>query len=166
MSEQEELEEFLRVDPKVVQAMLQFKTYKELKRLSDKFGAFATFMGPMTRRFKPALQYQYRTIDAGKSGRVWFMKNPQPKVIVGIITQLYVNWFPDTFWEWLIDYRPKKVEHVIGDFATPKHYERGIPFHGQVKWKAFNNDVVEHRFEVFMDGFFIPKRVFNKIVRG
>lgn len=164
MSEEEELEQFLKVDPKVVQALLQFKTYKELKKLGDKVGAFVSFMGPMTRMFKRELQYQYKTIAAGKSGTVWFMKNPQPQLLVGIITQVGNSWYSGTYLEWFIDHYPKKIEYVIGDVDDPKHFERGIPFHKQVKWVAYNEDDVEHTFEVLCDGFWMSKKVFNHIV--
>jgi len=164
MSEEEELLQLGKVDPKVVQALLQFRTYKEIKRLNERLGAYIRFMGPMTRMFKRELQYQYATVKAGESKTVWFMRNPQPQLLVGIITQVANSWYPNTYLEWFIDHYPKKIEYVIGDVEKPKHFERGIPFHGQVKWVAHNEDTVAHTFEVLCDGFFIPKKIFNSIV--
>ena len=160
MSEKEELEQLSKIDPKVLQTMLLYKMYKKL----DKLSAFATFMGPMARMFKRDLQFQRATVSPGQYRTVWYMVNPQPDLLVGIITQVANDWFPNTVLEWFIDYHPKRVQYIIGQIDHPKEYERGIPFHDEVKWVAYNNDTVVHTFGVLCDGFFISKKLFNKIV--
>jgi len=165
LSEEEEFDELLRVKPDVLQTLLLFKMYKTLKRIESKQSSFATYMGPMTRMFKRELQYQYVIIPAGQHRRVWYMKNPQPELLVGVITQVANDWFPNTFLEWFVDYYPKRVQYVIGQIDHPKEYERGIPFNDEVEWVAWNNDSTAHTFGVLCDGFFISKNVFNKIVR-
>lgn len=130
-------------------------------------------MGPMTRMFKRELQYQYATVAAGESGTVFKLENPQPDLLVGIITQVANDWFPDTFLEWYIDYEHKKVEYVIGQIDAPKEFERGIPFFQEIKWVAHNENFtptdeydpdVGHTFGVLCDGFFIDKRIYKKII--
>lgn len=168
MSEEEELQQLTKIDPKVVQTLLLFKMYRSLKKLeplADKFGAYIKFMGPMTRMFKRELQYQYAPIGAGSSGRVWYMQNPQPDLLVGIIVQVANDWFADTYLEWYVDHHPKRVEYSIADINAPKHYARGIPFHDEVEWIAYNNDASDHVFGVLTDGFFMPRIDFEKITR-
>lgn len=160
--EKEEFDDFLRVKPDVMQTMLLFKIYKKL----DKLTAFDSFMGPMSRRFKEEQQYQFATIQANAHGRVWYMRNPQPELLVGIITQVANSWFPNTHLEWLIDYEPKRVEYIIGVVNAPKHFDRGIPFFDEVQWIAWNDDTVNHVFQVLCDGFFIEKKLYNKVTGG
>jgi hypothetical protein len=158
--EKEEVDQLLRVKPDVLQAMLLYKIYKKL----DKLTAWATFMGPMTRMFKREQQFQFATVPAGQHRRVWYMVNPEPDVLVGVIVQVANSWFPNTFLEWFIDYDSKRVDYIIGSVDQPKHFERGIPFHDEVEWIAHNRDTVAHTFQVLCDGFFISKELFNKIV--
>ena len=174
--EKEEYDQLIRVKPDVLQAMILFKMYKTLQRIEKgqgKLDAFTTFMGPMTRMFKRDQQYQYATIPFGQHRRVWYMRNPQPDLLVGIITQVANDWFPNTFLEWSVDYEPKRVMYIIGQIDHPKEFERGIPFHDEVEWIAYNNDgtatatydpTVGHTFGVLCDGFFIKKELYNQIV--
>lgn len=164
--EKEEVDQLIRVKPDVLQAMLLYKIYKKLDKLDklDTLAAWATFMGPMTRMFKREQQYQFATVPAGQHRRVWYMVNPQPDLLVGIIVQVANSWHPNTFLEWFVDYKPKRVDYVIGSVDHPKHFDRGIPFYNEVEWTAQNDDTVSHTFEVLCDGFFIPKELFNKIV--
>ena len=165
--ENQEFDKFLKVKPDVLQTLLLFKMYKSLKRMEqgqNKLRAFNTFKGPMTRPFKRDLQYQYATIAAGSSGRVYYLNNPQPDILMGIIVQVGNNWFVDTYYEWFVDYLPKRVEYQIGEIHNPKHFERGIPFETQVEWIAFNNSDESHVYEILTDGYFIPKTVYNQIV--
>jgi len=171
--EKEEFDNFLRVKPDVMQTMLLFKIYKKMDKLTgiynklDKLTAFNSFMGPMSRRFKEEQQYQFATIPAPHGhGRVWYMVNPQPDLLVGIITQVANSWFPNTHLDWLIDHDPKRVEYIIGAVNAPKHFDRGVPFFDEVEWIAWNDDAVDHVFQVLCDGFFIDKKLYNKIAGG
>jgi len=166
---EEEFNQLLKVKPDVLQTLLLFKMYKKL----DKLSAFVTFMGPMTHRFKRELQFQCKTVPAGKSATVFKLENPQPELLVGIITQVANDWYPRTFLEWFIDHEPKRVEYVIAEIENPKEYERGIPFHQEIRWVAHNNDwtatetydpAVGWTFGVLCDGFFIDKKLYKKIV--
>lgn len=163
------LDEFKKggVDPSVLQIVLLDELCGRIEDLGtklDSLKAYSTFKGPMPRMFKRDLQYQHATIPAGSSGQVYYLKNPQPDILVGIITQVANDWFPDTFLEWFIDYYPKKVEYVIGQIDAPKHYERGIPFEYEVKWTATNNDDEDHTFGVLVDGYFMSRDHYIKIV--
>lgn len=156
-----------KISPEVLQTILLDEVCGRLDEMGqklDKLGAFITFMGPMVRMFKRDLQYQYATVPAGSSVQVYLLKNPEPDNLVGIITQVANDWFPHTYLEWFIDYLPKRVEYSIADIEAPKEYERGIPFHSQIKWVAHNEDIADHVFGVLNDGFFIDKKIYNMII--
>lgn len=154
------------IDPTVMQTILLDELCGRTEELYDKLGAYVSFMGPMSRRFKEEQQYRFLTISAGGHGRVWYMVNPQPDLLVGIITQVANSWFPNTHLEWLIDHDPKRVEYIIGAVNAPKHFDRGVPFFEEVEWIAWNDDTVNHVFQVLCDGFFIDKKLYNKIAGG
>lgn len=155
------------VDPEVLVTVLLDEVCGRLEEVTkklDKIGAFVTFMGPMTRMFKRGLQYQYATVEAGGHKRVYYLENPQPELLVGVITEVANDWYAHTHLEWVIDYLPKRVDYVIADVEHPKEYERGIPFDKQVEWIAYNDDVGDHAFGVLMDGFFIDRNTYSKII--
>lgn len=154
-----------KVSPDILQIIYLDELCGRMEELSEKLGASATFKGPMTKMFKWGSQYQYATVQPGRYKRVWFKRNPQPERLVGIITQVANQWYPNTHLEWIIDYDSKLVEYEIGLFCAPKEFERGIPFHEEVEWIAHNDSAVEHTFGVLMEGFFLSKKLFNKIVR-
>jgi len=137
---------------------------EELGEKLDRLAAFNTSSGPMTRMFKRDLQYQCATIPAGGSGRVYYLTNPQPDLLMGIIIQVANSYFDDCYFEWFVDHLPKKVEYQIGEIHNPKHYKPGIPFEREIEWIAYNNSDTEHVFEVICDGHFIAKEIYNLIV--
>ena len=137
---------------------------EELSEKLDKGRAFTTLKGPMTRMFRRDQQYQFATIPAGSSGRVFYLENPQPDLLVGIVKEVANSWFANTYLDWYTDYTPKTVQYVIGDVHAPKEFEEGIPFHKKVEWIAYNNDTASHVFEVLCDGFFLPKELYNEVV--
>ena len=155
------------IDPSVMQIILLDEMCGRLEDLGSKLDdmkSYNTNRGPMPKMFKRELQYQYATIPAGSSGQIYYLKNPQPDILMGIITQVANDWYPDTFLEWYTDYYPKKVEYVIGRTYDPKHYERGIPFEHEVKWTATNNDDEDHTFGVLCDGYFLSKEHYFNII--
>ncbi len=140
------------------------KTLQRIEKKQDRADAFTKFMGPMRRVFKRERQYQYATIAPGQRGRVWFMVNPQRDLLVGIITQVAHDWYADTFLEWIIDYEPRRVDYQIAPTNNPKHFERGIPFFERIEWIAHNNSDAPATFGVLTDGFFIPRKDYDRIV--
>ena len=163
------LDEFKKkgVDPAVMQIVLLDEMCGRLEELGSKLDdmkSYNTHKGPMPRMFKRELQYQYATIQPGATGQIYYLTNPQPDILIGIITQVANDWFPDTFLEWFTDYYPKKVEYIIGRVFDPKHYERGIPFEHEVKWTATNNDTEEHTFGILCDGYFMDKEHYLAII--
>jgi hypothetical protein len=151
------------VDPLVLQTILLDELCGRLEDLTEKLGAYIAFMGPMTRTFEPEVKYQYKTVKAGMHGTVFELENPEPRLLVGIITQVANDWYPNTFLEWFIDYKPRRVEYVIGSIDSPKEYARGIPFHHKIEWVAWNNDTSDHVFGVLCDGFFVNKKLYSVI---
>lgn len=155
------------VDPQVIQVILmeeQLERLEEQSKQLDRMISYNEFRGPMERIFPRERIYQYQTIQPNTNGQVFILRNPQPDLLVGIITQVANNWYPQTHLEWITDYESKRVEHIIGQIDAPKHYERGLPFRHEVEWIAYNEDTVSHVFEVLCDGFFIRKEVFDKVV--
>jgi hypothetical protein len=147
----------------MVQTQILYDMASMLEELVEKLNAYVAFMGPMTQTFPPEEKYQYKTVKAGMHDTVFRLENPQPKLLVGIITQVANDWYPNTSLEWFIDYHPRKVEYVIGEINSPKEYSRGIPFHDRIEWVAWNNDTSDHVFGVLCDGFFINKKLYNII---
>jgi hypothetical protein len=153
------------VDPAVLQTILLDEICGRLEDLMEKLNAYIAFMGPMTQPFPPEKKYQYKEVKAGEHDTVFQLTNPQPELLVGIITQVANDWYPNTVLEWFIDYQPRRVEYVIGEVDNPKEYARGIPFHRIIKWVAWNNDTSDHVFGVLCDGFFINKKLY-RIITG
>lgn len=138
---------------------------EDLGEKLDGLKSYNTYAGPMTRLFRRDDQYQFATIPAGTSGQVYYLRNPQPDLLVGVINQVANDWYPNTFLEWFTDYNPKRVEYIIGQVDEPKHYDRGIPFKHEVRWVAYNNSDEDHVFGVLCDGYFITVDNYNKITR-
>lgn len=157
------------IDPQILEIIMLDELNGRIEELNQNLKAQNKYHGPMTRLFKRGLQYQFATIQAGQLGRVYYLKNLQPDLRMGIITEVGNSWFPNTYLEWKIDYYPKRVEYVIGDVHAPKEFERGIPFEYEIEWIAVNNDVgpppTPHVFEVLCDGFFVPKEIYEKIIK-
>lgn len=160
-------------DIQTLEVILLDELCGRLEDLTEKLSSFNTYAGPMTRMFPREQQYQYATVPAGAHARVYYLRNPQPDLLTGIIMQVGNSWFPRTYLEWLVDYEPKRVQYVIADVHIPKEYERGIPFEQEVEWIAYNDDwtatatynpTIGHTFEVLNDGYFIDKKLYNKII--
>ncbi|MEM1540973.1 MAG: hypothetical protein QXJ07_06325 [Candidatus Bathyarchaeia archaeon] len=96
--------------------------------------------------------YQYRTVEAGRSGVVWFM--PVTGGYVAFISQVYICWFPNCWLEFIVDGVPvePRIEHAIGSLTAPKTYDPPIVARKAVKVVAHNNDSVAHTFECLIDG--------------
>ena len=162
------LENFVKkgVDPTIAQIILLDEVSGRLEELNeklDKMVAFNQYKGPMIRMFRRDQQYQFATVPAGQSRRIYYLHNPQPDLLVGIIKQVANDWHANTFLEWYTDYEPKRVEYIIGQIDAPKEYEEGIPFRHEVEWIAYNNDTEEHTFGVLCDGYFIARESYLKI---
>ena len=163
------LEDFVKkgVDPSIAQIILLDEISGRLEEQNeklDKITAFNQFKGPMIRMFRRDQQYQFATIPAGSSRRIYYLQNPQPDLLVGIIKQVANTWYPHTHLEWFTDYSPKRVEYVIGEVEHPKEFEEGIPFRYEVEWIAYNDDITGHTFEVLCDGYFIARDTYEKII--
>lgn len=168
MASERDLKKLLPSDDSALQIMYLDEIAGRLAELTEKMGkinAWETFKGPMTRMFPRDQQYQYATVAAGRNATVYYLRNPQPDLLVGIITQVANDWFANTYLDWHIDYLPKTVRYTIANIENPKEYDPGIPFHEEIKWVAYNDDVEEHTFGVLCDGFFIKKELFDKIVK-
>jgi len=164
LTEEAEIDQKLIVKPDVLSAMLQFKTLKTMQKLQKKQDAYYTFMGPMTRKFDGKYVYQHKTIDAGQKERVWWMRNPEPDRLVGIITAIANSYEEDTYMEWFVDHKLTTVQMTFGIIGLPTRLQRGIPFFDELEWIGYNNSGDAQIFEVYMDGFFIPIKLYHKLV--
>ena len=162
------LEDFTKrgIDPSIAQIILLDEMCGRLEEVGeklDKMTAFNQLKGPMLRMFRRDLQYQFATIPAGSSGRIYYLQNPQPDLLMGIVKQVANDWYAHTFLEWFTDYSPKRVEYIIGQVDHPKEFEEGIPFKYEIEWIAYNQDTSPHTFGVLCDGYFIDLKTFKKI---
>lgn len=102
--------------------------------------------------------YQYKDIGAGKSGRVFELKIPGD-VTGGIITHIANNWFPNTYWEFEVDFEKvyeSKVERKIAPVTEPKQVR--ILVREKIEARAYNDSTSDHTFEMLCDGYYIPLR--------
>lgn len=155
------------VDPQILQVIMLDELNERMAELNENVKVLRDLdknWAPMKRPFPRYAQYQYRTVTAGTSARVYHLRNPQPDLLVGIIDQVGNSWFNNTYLDWITDYEPKRVEYVIADVHIPKDYQRGVPFRYEVEWIAYNDDVSDHVFEVLCDGYFIERKVYERIV--
>jgi len=95
--------------------------------------------------------YQYLEIEAGKSGTVFSLELPVG--YVGFITEMYINWFPNTYSYLYIDnFREMKIERIIGDISSPKPYSPPILVRRKIELISYNNDSYTHYFDAIIDG--------------
>jgi hypothetical protein len=156
------------IDPQIMQIILldelngRLEEQSNLQReANDRARAISTLNAPPKRPFPPQFIYQYKTLRAGESGQIYLLRNPQPDLLVGIITRMANLRYQNTILEQFIDYNPKRIEYVTAEIHNPTKVN--IPFHEQVEWIAHNLDVKTHPFEVFCDGYFIPLKDYNNL---
>jgi hypothetical protein len=109
-----------------------------------------------TKFYKP---YQYATIAAGESGRVYYYKIPDS--CVGFIQQVANAWFANTKLDWIVDgehVEPNLIERQIATIIEPKEYNPPILVRNYIEWIAYNNSTASHVFEVLTDGFLVHKK--------
>ena len=96
--------------------------------------------------------YQYATIAANRSGRVYYMKVPQS--CVAFIEQVANNWFADTYLDWIVDGQKVElqVQRAIAGLTIPKEYRPPILAKDYIEWVAYNNSGTDRVFEVLCDG--------------
>jgi len=103
--------------------------------------------------------HQYKTVGAGKSARVFYLKIPNS--CVGFLNQIGNNWFDNTYYVWKIDGAvvENKIERMIGEINSPKEFEPPFLVVDKIEFFAYNNDTTSHTFEVLCDGVAYLKRV-------
>jgi len=154
------------IDPQIMQIIQMDELNGRLEELAEaqresnlRAKAVNTLNGPAKRPFQNPLQN--KTLQPGESGRVFFLRNAQPDLTVGIITRLANLRYQNTVIEQFIDYEPKTIEYVMGDMHAP--LKVSMPFHREVEYIAYNNDTKTHTFEILCDGYFIPLREYNNL---
>jgi len=96
--------------------------------------------------------YQYLEIEAGKSGTVFSLELPVG--YVGFITEMYINWFPNTTVELRLDnFTEMSLTRVIGEIEKPLRYEPPVIVHRKIEVVATNNSSSTHFFEALINGF-------------
>ncbi|GAI41136.1 unnamed protein product [marine sediment metagenome] len=147
-----------RVDPHVFQAIMLSRIEKRLKGISERLEAVET----RGISFSPYKIYQYKTIQAGKSGVVY---EYDVKPYVAFIHYVGCQWFANTYYVWEIDNvrRERRIERTIGNatapMSEPLRLEKPIVAREKIRWTAYNNDAVDHVFEVLNDGVLYPQRI-------
>jgi len=95
-------------------------------------------------------KYQYATVPAGASAVVYVY--PIPWGFTGFIDQVANSWYPNTYLLWFAPTLVEKVQRVIGQIDAPKHYDPPIVAESEIRWVAYNNDIVDHVFQILCDG--------------
>lgn len=158
----------LKVDPSVIQTLLQYKIYKQLKKKDIQQVARGI-------PFQEDRTYQFATIAPGTWGVVYnYEKREWPSVdkipFVAFIRLVGCNWFANTRYYWRIDGQLKEiVQRVIGAPASPTSQPMNLRdpliVYDRIRWVVFNGDAVPHTFEVLNDGVLYPPEV-AKILSG
>jgi len=95
--------------------------------------------------------YQYLEVKPGEKKEVFTFELPVG--YVGFITEMYINWFPNTYSYLYIDSFPKmKIEWIIGDVSSPKPYYPPILVRRKIQVISYNNDSYTHYFDAMIDG--------------
>ena len=101
--------------------------------------------------------YQYLEIEAGESGTVLLIKVPAG--CTAYIQRTGNNWFPNTYFDWLVDGElVEKVQRMIAPVPAPKPESPPITAVNKIEWIAFNNSTSSHKFGVLQDGIFQEER--------
>lgn len=170
MSNQDKRDALIKkgIDPQIIQIILMDELNGRMEELTSvqresntRAKAVSTLNAPVKRPFPPHLHYQYKTLQSGESSRIFYLRNPQPDLIVGIITKLANLRYQNTILEQFVDYEPKQLDYVTAEIHNPATVN--IPFHKEVEFIAHNNDVKSHTFEVLCDGHFIPLTDYNNL---
>jgi len=135
-----------------------------LSQKLDKLADHNTLYSPLKHPFRRDLQYQFATVGPGQTAQVYLLENPQPELLVGLITQVGNSWFANTYLEWIVDGIPKLVQYQVAPVNAPKEFEKGIPFDDRIIWRAYNDSDLSHVFEVLCDGYFVDRKTYEKIV--
>ncbi len=126
------------------------------------------FLGPMvrTRLFDRSKIYQWAYCVAGTTTNVFLLENPDPEHFVGIITEIANDWYGNTYLLLYIDDdEAQRIDYVAGRIQDPLLYTpRGIPFTNRVRWEVVNQDAVDHVIGVKVDGFYISKEDYDRLV--
>ncbi|MEM1558264.1 MAG: hypothetical protein QXG12_06700 [Thermoproteota archaeon] len=147
------------------------KQLEELTRIGVKLDSVTRrleelnkLIAPPLHRFPANQRYQYKLVKAGESDIVFKLDIPPDKV--GVITEVANSWYPNTYYMWSVDGagRAERVERQIAPIESPKQYDKGIVAFVGIEWEAYNNDTRDHVFEVLVDGYFIDKALYRRIV--
>jgi len=158
--------EGIRVPPDVLKVVLLHRIMRKLDIVSDTLRKIDRRLESVEAKgipFHPARIHQGKVIKAGEHGVVYEYV-VLPRTYVAFIHYVGCKWFPNTYYLWEIDGIPKeKVERAIGDsedpVSEPLRLPRPVIAREKIRWVAYNNDTVDHAFEVLCDGVLYPRRV-------
>lgn len=130
--------------------------------LSNRMESLEILLAPKTQDRMFERPYQRKLVAAGQEEEVYRLTVPPS--YVGVITRMANSWFPNTKLFRLID--NKTMEPEIERIVAPLDNPMAVKLFAQreVVWRARNSDAIEHTFEVFMDGFYIPVDLGERIM--
>lgn len=100
--------------------------------------------------------YQYKKVEAGKSGVVYEYKLPSD--YVGFIYDLALSWYPQTYLGWEIDNEMiEQIERKFGEFKRPRLFNPPYFVENQIKFTAYNNSSSPQTFRVLCDGLLVRR---------
>jgi hypothetical protein len=98
--------------------------------------------------------HQVKLIPAGKSDTVFYLRIP--KGYFAFIDQVANTYFPNCFYEWIIDHDSiEKVEREIAPLNSPKEFNPPFVAKTFIKWEGYNENSEDHLFEVLNNGYLV-----------
>jgi len=152
--------EFLQEDD--AQVALQ-SLMRQMKELGERLELLEILTAPKQEDRMFRKPFQQATVNPGSEGEVY--RQEVPSGFVGVITRMGNDWYPNTFLTRIVDNRvvEPRIERQIAPVTDP--IPTKVFLFDRVIWRAQNNDGIPHTFGVLTDGFFIPRKVAERVTQ-
>jgi len=146
------IEEYMRI---AEEEQRKYDIAEKLHRATIALEKMSSLQTVQPLSFDPTKIKQKMLVPAGQSAIVY--EYVLKKSMVALIDMIGCTWYPQTFYYFYVDNSLKeKVARIIGDLKNPigrpLSLSRPIMVTRRITWKAVNNDVKDHEFEVLCDG--------------
>jgi len=88
-------------------------------------------------------------VNAGETKVVWEM--PVTGGFIAFIRKVAFDWYGDTYWEFIVDGIPEKIEFTIPS-TDPERYDPPIIAYKRIKWIFHNTSTTDRTVGVLCDG--------------
>ena len=105
---------------------------------------------------------QQATVNPTTDAQVY--RQDVPEGFVGVITRMGNDWFPNTYLVRVVDNKAvePRIRRSIAPVTDPIAVKTFV--WNEVTWRAVNNDAVPRTFGVLTDGYFIPRKIAERVV--